>query len=274
MAEDREIMRELWDGRVPVTFTLAEEEIDSEQPDPVYLMVPRITYFPLVTEKITKHFTKYISEENQGEVWLEFEGQPLKWHYPVGVLYDLYNSDSSLPWRISVHFQEFPEDELLHCGSKDVVESHFISTIKEADSLKHRGQVINGMQKKDHKQLWNGLIHDRFEQFWSVNKKLMESSGDDMFKYIPFRIYMVDKHYVQSLFRPMTDEGQHYTLKDLLKASVPEFFNSDDIFTMHAVIHGVEPPLHTPILWLSEHFSFPDNFLHICVLSTDSKGYI
>ena len=32
-----------------------------------------------------------------------------------------------------------------------------MSMVKEADSLKHRAQVINSMQKKDHKQLWLGL---------------------------------------------------------------------------------------------------------------------
>lgn len=32
-----------------------------------------------------------------------------------------------------------------------------MSSIKEADALKHKSQVINDMQKKDHKQLWMGL---------------------------------------------------------------------------------------------------------------------
>ena len=45
----------------------------------------------------------------------------------------------------------------MRCPSKEAVESHFMGTIKEADALKHRGQVINSMQKKDHKQLWNGI---------------------------------------------------------------------------------------------------------------------
>lgn len=61
--------------------------------------------------------------------------------------------------KFSCWFQDFPEEELLHCVSKDAVESHFMSSIKEADSLKHRGQVINSMQKRDHKQLWTGLLH-------------------------------------------------------------------------------------------------------------------
>lgn len=32
------------------------------------------------------------------------------------------------------------------------------------------------------------------------------------------------------------------------------------------VIHGIEPMLETPVQWLSEHMSYPDNFLHISVI--------
>ena len=43
------------------------------------------------------------------------------------------------------------------------------------------------MQTKDHKQLWQGVQSDKYDQFWSINKKLM----DGEFKAIPFRIYQV-----------------------------------------------------------------------------------
>lgn len=43
------------------------------------LMVPRISYFPLHTEKINKHFLKYASEKETEEMWLEHDNQPLKW---------------------------------------------------------------------------------------------------------------------------------------------------------------------------------------------------
>ena len=32
------------------------------------------------------------------------------------------------------------------------------------------------------------------------------------------------------------------------------------------VVQGIEPPLETPVQWLSEHLSHPDNFLHICMV--------
>lgn len=271
MAHDREILHEVWNGKIPVCFTLASEEVESlEQPESVFLMVPRLSYFPLVTDRLQRYFTKYVGQDRIEELWLEFDGQPLKWHYPVGVLYDLYANSELLPWNITVHFLGFPEEELLHYSSKDTVESHFMSVVKEADSLKHRGQIINSMQKKDHKQLWLGLLHDKFDQFWTVNKKLMESSGEDMFKSIPYRIYQTEKPYIQTLFRPQNSEGNSSTLRDLLQDVLPNYFSEDGQFKKAVIIQGLEPSLDVPILWLSEHLSHPDNFLHICLTNRES----
>jgi hypothetical protein len=53
MANDREVLRQVWEGKLPICFSLAEEELQVLQtPDPFYLMVPRLAYFPLVTEKV------------------------------------------------------------------------------------------------------------------------------------------------------------------------------------------------------------------------------
>jgi hypothetical protein len=56
MANDREVLREIWEGRLPVCFQLNSEEVYSPQtPDAYYLMVPRLSYFPLVTDKVRTH---------------------------------------------------------------------------------------------------------------------------------------------------------------------------------------------------------------------------
>lgn len=75
-----------------------------------------------------------------------------------------------------------------------------MSCLKEADVLKHRGQVVSRMQKKDHNQLWLGLVNDKFDQFWSVNRRLMEPSSEDGFKYIPIRCYKEVRHFPESIF--------------------------------------------------------------------------
>ena len=43
MADDREVLREVWEGRIPVAFHLAKDEVASEQPDPFYVSMIAVT---------------------------------------------------------------------------------------------------------------------------------------------------------------------------------------------------------------------------------------
>ncbi|OWA51592.1 Autophagy protein 5 [Hypsibius exemplaris] len=262
MSDDREILRELWNGQVPVHFVLSSDETSNmEAPQPYFVLVPRQTYFPLCLDKVNRHFQKYTTQTAAGqEIWLDFDGTPLRMHYPVGVLFDLFAHDALLPWTITVHYSAFPEDELIHLASRDAMESYFMSTLKEADALKHKVTIVSTMQKKDHKQLWTGLLNDRFDQFWAINRKLMEvSSENPYFRYIPFRVYQADKSFIQKLVKPVDEEGRRQTLADLLLQVFPDHQNRK------VVIQGVKMSPQTPLQWLSEHFSYPDNFIHICV---------
>lgn len=106
---------------------------------------------------------------------------------------------------------------------REVVESHFLACVKEADVLKHRGQIVSAMQKKEHSSLWNGLITDKFDQFWSINRRLMEAANsEEGFKYIPFRCYTSEDKYIQKLVKPVNEEGQRKTLKHLLNEVFPD----------------------------------------------------
>ncbi|XP_069462681.1 autophagy protein 5 isoform X2 [Ambystoma mexicanum] len=277
MTDDKDVLRDVWFGRIPTCFTLYQDELSEREAEPYYLLLPRVSYFMLVTDKVRKHFQKGMRPEDIGEIWFEYEGTPLKWHYPIGLLFDLHASNTALPWNITVHFKNFPEKDLLHCPSKEAIESHFMASIKEADALKHKSQVINEMQKNHHKQLWMGLQNDKFDQFWAINRKLMEYSAEENgFRYIPFRIYQQatsDRPFIQKLFRPVASDGQQLTLGDLIKEVCPAAIPSEDgVKKFQLVIHGIEPLLETPVQWLSEHLSYPDNFLHISVIPqpTDS----
>ncbi|KAK8739599.1 hypothetical protein OTU49_003420 [Cherax quadricarinatus] len=268
MAEDREILREVWDGRVPVCVQLASEDCSTlSAPDPYYLMIPRLSYFPLVMDKVRKHFLRFTAQELQdAEMWLESDGTPLKWHYPVGVLFDLQCGGSALPWCLTAHFSHFPEQDLIRCQTREVVESHFMSSLKEADGLKHRGQIITNMQGKDHKQLWMGLCNDKFDQFWAINRKLMECTPEEGFKHIPFRLHSNCQPPLQRLIKPIAEDGRKMTLGDLLHEFLPSAINEGD----RVVIQGIEAPQDTPLQWLSEHLSHPDNFLHICYITAQT----
>ena len=50
--EDREVLQEVWSGRVPTMFSLAEDDCKDTTADSCYLMLPRMSYLPLATEKV------------------------------------------------------------------------------------------------------------------------------------------------------------------------------------------------------------------------------
>lgn len=58
-------------------------------------------------------------------------------HYPVGLLYDIYTAtylgtpSSSLPWPLTVRFQNFPADKLIRGQAMDSTQDFFMSMVKE-----------------------------------------------------------------------------------------------------------------------------------------------
>ncbi|XP_070493639.1 autophagy protein 5 [Chironomus tepperi] len=258
MANDREVLKEVWDGKIPSKFIVDSEDIEV---DAFFVLLPRVSYLSLTIEKIKKHFQRYIEKED--EIWFSFNSIPLKFHIPIGVLYDLIGSEHVLPWQINVHFNKFPEECLFKFPNKDVIESFFMNCLKEADFLKHKGQIVSQMQKKEHKQLFLGLQNDKFDQFWAVNRRLMESmEQENYFKFIPLRCYTDDGYsYMQKLICPLTEKGQKKVLKDLLKE-----LSTPVLKAVGAKTHGVEVPLDAELQWLSETLSYPDNFLHLCLI--------
>lgn len=362
---DKEVLREIWHGQLPLCFKLHPDDVNGmHRPEPYYMMASRVTYFPIILDRVVKYFSRFMDQNRQtnNDMWLDYDGQPIKWHYPVGLSWDLFGSTYDLPWKLILHFSEFPAKELVRCNTKASIETNFMSSLKEADALKHKGAVIKNMVKKDHNQLWSSLVNDKFDQFWLVNKRLMERLDNELFRYIPFRLYLPDYTFVQKAIRPCTTERQIFqntekispkvnsinnpsipvvyeydtdivigkshkcchtateadefnktppvhrcsTMLDLIQVSFMNRLNDllltkpaskenidkdeDDseqaskefkgdlidvkLFKYRFKSHGVEIPFDTPLQWLSENFSYPDNFLHICAVSKGSTEYI
>ncbi|KAH9280624.1 Autophagy protein 5 [Echinococcus granulosus] len=214
MESNDAISQKIWNGAIPVSFCVFPSEIPHEipsPPPPFLMLVPRVTYFPLVLEKVILQFRTYLqskfplshthspsdltddsspaqSTEESHSVkkdltyWLVYDGVPLKWHYPVGLLFDLYGSPDKLPWEITVRFGDYPTNTLLAPPvSRSAVEAIFLATLKEADQLKHRGRegpgpIFNELLPEDQHRLWNGLLQHRFDLFWSINKRFMQGA--------------------------------------------------------------------------------------------------
>lgn len=104
----------------------------------VKIQFPRLSYIGLLLQKLHAFFSKDLiyPDAKFEDAWLEYDGVPLKWHYPCGLLYDLYSGNEpfglgaderrsekesddgrgegkTLPWRLTVHFSDYPVTQLV-----------------------------------------------------------------------------------------------------------------------------------------------------------------
>lgn len=84
-------------------------------------------YLPSLAQRLFDHFQ---SSGNIEQIWFSFEGIPLKWHYPAGVLYDVF-ARGALPWKLEVSFQDFPVEKVLPAPNMDTVKQHFMNILKQ-----------------------------------------------------------------------------------------------------------------------------------------------
>ena len=113
--------------------------------------------------------------------WFSFETLPLKWHYPIGLLYDLFSgaapvpspppkapgkynvaTDESappLPWSLVMHYSGFPADQLVPCDSEGkAVHDAYINSVKEADFLRNgSAKAIMTLSREDSTTLWEAV---------------------------------------------------------------------------------------------------------------------
>ena len=127
--------------------------------------------------------------------WLDFEGVPLKWHYPLGLLYDLYsgaepvhlqrggdlphedvhgstaqqqasragngegNDQEVLPWRLTIHYSGFPGDQLIPLdGEGKALQDSFVNAVKEADFIRNgTARTVMGLSMDDSDKLWRSV---------------------------------------------------------------------------------------------------------------------
>ncbi|KAI6237013.1 Autophagy protein 5 [Aphelenchoides besseyi] len=257
MVDDYEIRRNLWESGIAVEFRLDNADNVFHTAMPYYTILPRREYFPLVLGKALQFFSNVLGEvENITDAWLEADGIPLKWHHPVGVLFDLHSGAENLPWTVIVKFmgssrqsssstKEFPAEVIR--GSREAMKNCFFQTIKEADQLKHKGHAFDAMDSVEHGKLFDSICNGKFDDFWSVNSKLMALDGEGKFGNIPLRFHELGKPFRQSLIKT-TKEGEDGN-EMLLKDAVKLVYQNEEICENSTFItHGVEIPLETPVV--------------------------
>jgi autophagy-related protein 5 len=157
---------EAWNGRVPVAVHLARDECTAhEPPAPFLALLPRMSYLSQFETDIRSHFFEAIAPIEDG-IWFEYHGAPLKWHLPIGVVFDSCcasqlrrvdaPSPAALPWSLTVHFQAFPEAVMPRCRSLDALRTSFFHTLKQSVWLRcGSARPLTDMSKSEHASIWD-----------------------------------------------------------------------------------------------------------------------
>ncbi|KAJ8461584.1 hypothetical protein OPV22_034510 [Ensete ventricosum] len=205
-----EAVKYVWGGAIPLQIHLHESEVTTLPPPPPALVLgSRIGYLPLLLPLIKPYFSSTLPP-GEDTVWFDYNGLPLKWYVPIGVLFDLLCAEPERPWNLTVHFRGYPGDVLTPCDSEDTVKWSYINSLKEklqnmlkievtdnglylSDILTHLNMqaayIINGncknimnMAQADQFDLWQSLVKGNMDGYLRISSRLkLGPFGEDCF---------------------------------------------------------------------------------------------
>lgn len=158
----------VWAGRIPVVFSLDPNEVTTlHAPRPFYAMVPRMSYLISQTRDVVEYFRDSappMSVMQGASIWFEAKGVPLHWHLPFGLLRDLLCGPSAhddaldLPWALTVHFLDYPKDALIPCENEQIIESHFMHSLKQSTFLRMGStKTVMALPEAQQNQIWTSI---------------------------------------------------------------------------------------------------------------------
>ncbi|KAI9501407.1 autophagy protein 5 [Coemansia spiralis] len=300
-------VQKIWNGMIPIELQLAAADAiellaSAVLPEPFqtfYMLVPRVGYLPFTTARIKEQWLDPMLEMSgsrtqnvkETEFWFEYNKQPLKWHYPVGLLYDMLVREPELPWSLTLHVRKYPTPKLIPSPSIQSMRDMFMAMIKEADFIRNGStKRVMDLAKSDQMQLLDGLQDHSFEKYFAIHSIIVPASKGaktKSLKAVPLRFYMasggqedsakeapdISQFHVSQFPVPLTKEGSTdlLVLADAFRVCY-EIDQSGDAFVTNCacICQGVSIPWETPISWLVDNFFYADCFLHLVVLNTVS----
>ncbi|KAH7430345.1 hypothetical protein KP509_09G094700 [Ceratopteris richardii] len=172
ICEERKLV---WKGAIPMQLQLHNSEVTTVPPPSNFLMLaPRNGYLPLLLPYIKPHFQSALPI-GQDTGWFEYEGLPLKWHVPTGVLYDLLCFEPARPWNLMVHFRGFPSELIPFEGEETIIRS-FINSLKEASYVIHGStKHVMNLSQMEQAELWRSVVEGDIESYERACIKLAPS---------------------------------------------------------------------------------------------------
>jgi autophagy-related protein 5 len=112
--------------------------------------LPRLSYLSTLLPRLHAFFSPFLIDPSVSPhtAWLSFENVALKYHYPIGLLHDLFSGappanpdddgseeaegERGKPWKLVVGYAGFPVEQLMGLDAEErVVRDCYVNAVKE-----------------------------------------------------------------------------------------------------------------------------------------------
>ncbi|KAF8335476.1 autophagy protein 5 [Cantharellus anzutake] len=223
--------RLIFDGTVPLEIKIDLKDLPANSDRSLeyyYVQAPRISYLPLLIPDVRKYLAELVLDDStqikEEDWWFEetSSGALMKWHWPIGALYDGHTVAAQLaqvtasgflngpgfdptpahPLRLTLHLTSPPTDKLLLSPSIEACKQAFMGQVKEADFLRWGNtRRVTGLRKQEQDGMWDGLREHNFDEFWRHASKIFPAPGS-------IQTHAKDSHLRSPSIEPVAQAGE------------------------------------------------------------------
>ena len=258
-----EFENEILNGQIPIEFICNESAIASTiLPRSYFGLYSRYSFVPLVSYDAVEYL-KPNTIDIANQIWFSSNNIPLKPNLPLGVLYDLTNSSSVLPWKITINFQGYPTELLIKCKTRENIESFYYQSLKQSLYLLYNStNIFNSLSSNLQKQLWDGIVTNEIYSSKVILNQLI--TNIQTFRTIPIRILLLNTLII--IQKPINIQNSvTITLINVISLILNI---SIDILLQNNIsvtIHGIKMSLDASILSIWQYFHHFDLFLYLII---------
>lgn len=197
-----------WEGTVPLEIRVDPKELPANSDrglECYYIQAPRVSYLPLLMPELRRFLMDVVFDDaaakllKEDDWWFESEeGALLKWHWPIGLIYDNHTISTSVralsaassstgagvapdleitPLKLILHLASPPTEKLLLPPSAEACKQAFMGQLKEADFIRWGNtKRVTGLRKAEQDGMWEGIREHNFDDYWRVASKIVPTT--------------------------------------------------------------------------------------------------
>lgn len=261
----------IWNGSINAEILLSNSIVIPHTALPekcLHIRLSRESYLPLFFPFIVNRLKNHIRQEPKDlyySWWLEDDGVPIPWHYPIGVVYDLLQilkkgqdtcstDDNTLTmWKLTLcKGEKYPEGIIpLIDGLPQIVDYWRHQWKQACFVLNGSAKRVMSLSIENSDKFWHSIPARSFGDYQDVRNKIITMSKA---KNIPVRIW---KDTV-SMLQLNVPYGEERLLTEVLElAKAPD--------TSEVWIQGISIPLNANLIEVYDLFSSLDGFLYMLI---------